>query len=261
MKKKTSPQSSRGARVRSLAGATATSNTTGVRALVFDVFGTVVDWRGSLIREGRALGARKNLVVDWAAFADAWRAGYQPAMQKVRSGKLPWMNIDRLHRLILDDLLQQFAIGSLSESEKAEFNRAWHRLAPWPDSVRGLKRLKKKFIISTLSNGNVSLLTNMAKTAGLPWDCVLSAELFHHYKPDPESYLGAAAMLGLEPGEVLMVAAHKDDLHAAKGCGLHTAFVRRPLEKGADAKPDLAAEPAFDYNSDDFLDLADQLGA
>ena len=231
-----------------------------VCALVFDVFGTVVDWRGGLIREGNALGATKRVSVDWAAFADAWRAGYQPAMQKVRTGQLPWMNIDQLHRLILDDLLQQFDLRSLKEAEKDQLNRAWHRLAPWPDSVRGLKRLKKKFVISTLSNGNVSLLTNMAKNAGLPWDCVLSAELFHHYKPDPESYLGAANMLGFKPAEVMLVAAHKDDLRAAKRCGLRTAFVRRPKEKGPGVKLDLASDRAFDYNSDDFLDLADQLG-
>ena len=232
-----------------------------VRALVFDVFGTVVDWRGSLIREGKALAAQKQLDVDWGAFADAWRGGYRPAMDKVRKGALPWMNIDRLHRMILDDLLQQFGIEGLTESEKDQFNRAWHRLKPWPDSVRGLKRLKKKFVISTLSNGNVSLLTNMAKNAGLPWDCVLSAELFHHYKPDPESYLGAAAMLGFRPDEVMLVAAHKDDLRAAKACGLHTAFVRRPKEAGPHVKPDLAADPGFDYNGNDFLDLANQLGA
>ena len=232
-----------------------------VRALVFDVFGTVVDWRGSLIREGKALAAQKQLDVDWAAFADAWRAGYRPAMDKVRTGALPWMNIDRLHRLILDDLLQQFGIHGLTEIEKVQFNRAWHRLKPWPDSVRGLKRLKKKFVRATLSNGNVSLLTNMAKHAGLPWDCVLSAELFHHYKPDPESYLGAADMLGYSPNEVMLVAAHKDDLRAAGNCGLHTAFVRRPREAGPHVKLDLAADPGFDYNSNDFLDLADQLGA
>jgi len=231
------------------------------RALVFDVFGTVVDWRGSLIRDGKALGEKKRLDVDWAAFADAWRAGYRPAMQRVRTGQLPWMNIDQLHRLILDELLRQFDIRGLKEAEKDHFNRAWHRLAPWPDSVRGLKRLKKKFVISTLSNGNVSLLTNMAKNAGLPWDCVISAELFHHYKPDPESYLGAAKMLGFKPDEVMLVAAHKDDLRAAKRCGLRTAFVRRPKEQGPHVKPDLASDRAFDYNSDDFLDLAVQLGA
>jgi 2-haloacid dehalogenase len=231
------------------------------RALLFDVFGTVVDWRGSLIREGHALGLKKRLHVDWPAFADAWRAGYPPAMQKVRTGELPWMNIDQLHRLILDELTPRFGLHGLSEPEKDHLNRIWHRLSPWSDSVRGLKRLKKQFVISTLSNGNMSLLTNMAKNAGLPWDCVLSAELFHHYKPDPESYRGAANMLGFEPREVMMVAAHKDDLRAAKRYGLLTAFVRRPKERGPDAKPDLASDSAFDYNSDDFLDLADQLGA
>jgi 2-haloacid dehalogenase len=232
-----------------------------LRALVFDVFGTVVDWRGSLIREGRALGAKKRIDVDWAAFSDAWRAGYQPAMHQVRTGTLPWMNIDQLHRRILDELLQRFGIHTLKESEKAGFNRAWHRLSPWPDAVRGLRRLKKHFVISTLSNGNVSLLTNMAKHAGLPWDCVISAELFRHYKPDPESYLGAAQLLGLKPREVMLVAAHKDDLRAAKRCGLRTAFVRRPRERGPQVQADLAAERAFDYNCDDFLDLASQLGA
>jgi 2-haloacid dehalogenase len=233
---------------------------TQIRALIFDVFGTVVDWRGSLIREGRELGEKKRIDVDWAAFADAWRGGYQPAMQKVRTGQLPWMNIDSLHRLILDEILETFEIRKLTETDKVAFNRAWHRLKPWPDSVRGLKRLKKKFLIAPLSNGNVSLLTNMAKNAGLPWDCVLSAELFHHYKPDPESYLGAAKMLDLKPAEVMMVAAHKDDLRAAQRCGLRAAFVKRPKEKGPQAKIDVSSERTFDYNSDSFLHLADRLG-
>jgi 2-haloacid dehalogenase len=232
-----------------------------VRALVFDVFGTVVDWRGSLIREGRALGKQRNLRVNWTKFADAWRAGYRPAMDRVRNGDLPWMNIDSLHRLILDELLARFRIESLTEEEKDHLNRAWHRLKPWPDSVRGLKRLKKKFVIATLSNGNVALLTNMAKHAGLPWDCVLSAELFHHYKPDPETYLGAARLLGLAPHEVMLVAAHKDDLRAAKGTGLRAAFVTRPREFGPRATPDLSREPAFEYHAADFQDLATQLGA
>ena len=232
-----------------------------VQALICDVFGTVVDWRGSIIREGRAFGRKHALEVDWVAFADAWRAGYRPAMDKVRTGALPWMNIDKLHRLILDDLLVQFRIRGLKESEKDHLNRVWHRLKPWPDSVPGLTRLKRKFVISPLSNGNVALLTNMAKNAGLPWDCVLSAELFHHYKPDPESYLGAAEMLGLRPQEVMMVAAHKDDLKAAKRCGLRTAFVKRPKEHGPDVVPDLSPERGFDHNADDFIDLARQLRA
>ena len=237
-----------------------TKTSPAIKALVFDVFGTVVDWRGSLIREGRALGQSKNISIDWTAFADAWRAGYRPAMDKVRTGRLPWMNIDALHRLILDDLLKQFDIRGLTAVEKDDLNRAWHRLKPWSDSVRGLKRLKKKFVIATLSNGNVSLLTNMAKNAGLPWDCILSAELFHHYKPDPEAYRGAAAMLGFRTGEVMLVAAHKDDLKAAKRCGLKTAFVTRPKEFGAKVKMDLSPEPGFNYNARDFIDLAGQLG-
>ena len=185
-----------------------------IRALIFDVFGTVVDWRGSIIRDCRALDRSRKLSVDWDAFADAWRAGYRPAMARVRSGDLPWMNIDQLHRLILDDLLARFGLTGLTEDEIDHLNRVWHRLDPWPDARRGLALLKRRHVIATLSNGNVALLVNMAKHGRLPWDAVLSAELFHHYKPDPEAYLGAAAMLGFEPAEVMMVAAHKDDLRA-----------------------------------------------
>jgi 2-haloacid dehalogenase len=232
-----------------------------MRALVFDVFGTVVDWRGSIIREGREFGRQKNLRVNWTKFADAWRAGYRPAMDRVRKGELPWMNIDSLHRLILDDLLVKFRIDGLSDADKDHLNRVWHRLKPWPDAVRGLKRLKKRFVIATLSNGNVSLLTNMAKHAGLPWDCIVSAELFHHYKPDPEAYQGAARLLGFAPEQVMLVAAHKDDLRAAQRSGLHAAFVPRAREYGPKASPDLTPEPAFDFNAGDFLDLAGKLGA
>ena len=227
-----------------------------IKVLAFDVFGTVVDWHGSIEREITALAPN----IDADAFALAWRAGYQPAMQRVRSGELGWTRIDDLHRMILDDILAKFKITSLSEDEKADLNRAWHRLKPWSDSVRGLKRLKKKFTISTLSNGNVALLNNMAKNAGLPWDLILSAEIFHHYKPDPEVYLGAAAILGLQPHEVMMVAAHKDDLRAAARQGLRTALVLRPNEYGKGRHPDLSPEPAFDINASDFGDLASQLG-
>ncbi len=231
-----------------------------IRALTFDVFGTVVDWRGSIIREGRALGKHKNLKVDWAAVADAWRDGYKPAMDRVRKRQLPWMSIDQLHRLILDDVLAKLRIDGLAAQDKDHLNYAWHRLRPWPDALRGIKRLKKRYIVATLSNGNMSLLVEMARNAGLPWDCVLSAELFRHYKPDPEAYLGAAALLGLQPSEMLMVAAHKDDLQAAKRCGLRTAFVRRPLERGPDTKADLSSDRSFDFNADDFNDLASRLG-
>lgn len=232
----------------------------GVKALTFDVFGTVVDWRGSLIEEGRRLGRRRRLKVDWAAFADAWRGGYRPAMDRVRRGELPWTNIDGLHRMILDELLPGFGIAGLTEAEKDHLNRAWHRLTPWKDAPAGLRRLKKKYVIATLSNGNVALLTNMAKHGGLPWDCILSAELFGHYKPDPEAYQGAARLLGLRPDEVLMVAAHKDDLDAAARAGLRTAHVARPLEFGDPAKKDVTPERRFDANARDFVDLARQLG-
>jgi len=231
-----------------------------IRALTFDVFGTVVDWRGSIIREGRALGKQKNLKADWTAVADAWRDGYKPAMDRVRKRQLPWMSIDQLHRLILDDVLAKLRMDALTAQDRDHLNLAWHRLRPWPDSRPGLKRLKKRYVLATLSNGNISLLVNMARNAGLQWDCVFSAELFRHYKPDPEAYLGAAALLGLQPSEVLMVAAHKDDLQAAKRCGLRTAFVRRPLERGPDAKADLSSDRSFDFNADDFNDLASQLG-
>jgi 2-haloacid dehalogenase len=232
-----------------------------IRALIFDVFGTVVDWRGSIIRECKALGRRKKIAADWDAFADAWRAGYQPAMARVRSGELPWMNIDQLHRMILDSLLPKFGLEQLTEDELDHLNRVWHRLDGWPDARRGLAQLKRRHVIATLSNGNVSLLVNMARHARLPWDTVLSAELFRHYKPDPEAYLGAAAMLGFEPSEVMMVAAHKDDLRAAQACGLATAFVKRPREKGPKVKVDVKPEPAFDYNARDFVDLARRLNA
>jgi 2-haloacid dehalogenase len=230
-----------------------------VKALAFDVFGTVVDWRGSIIREGLALGRRKRLKVDWPAFADAWRAGYRPAMARVRSGELPWTKIDDLHRMILDDLLQRFPLGRLSADEIAHLNRVWHRLRPWPDARAGLAKLKRRHVIATLSNGNVALLTNLAKHARLPWDCILSAEVVRHYKPDPATYLGAADLLGVKPGELMMVAAHKDDLHAARACGLKTAFVPRPREHGPQAAPDVSREPAFDVHARDFNDLARQL--
>ena len=234
---------------------------TGIKALTFDVFGTVVDWHGSVAREVRALAAKKGLRLNAVKFTRAWRAGYKPAMDRVRSGDLPWTKIDVLHRMILDDVLAQFRVAhALSEEEKVELNLVWHRLKPWPDTVRGLKRLKKRYIIATLSNGNTGLLVNMAKNAGLPWDCVFSSETFHHYKPDPETYLGAADLLDVKPEEVMMVASHKHDLRAAAKYGLKTAFIKRPHELGRNNNPDLASEPEFTVNAESFIDLADQLG-
>lgn len=230
----------------------------GIKALVFDVFGTAVDWRGSIIREGKEWGKAKGLSVDWENFADRWRAGYAPSMDRVRKGQLPWMKLDALHRLILDELLVEFKIAGLTESEKNHWNRVWHRLTPWPDVVEGLMRLKKKFVLATLSNGNVSLLVEMAKHSGLPWDTVLSAELFHHYKPDRETYVGAADLLGYPPTEVTMVAAHANDLRAARACGLKTAYVARPREYGT-SKPEEPGPGEFDVHATDFIDLAGKL--
>lgn len=231
-----------------------------VKALTFDVFGTVVDWRASIIREGEELGRAKNIAIDWSAFADAWRDGYGPAMQRVRSGRLGWKTIDELHRIILDEILERFAIEGLSEPEIDRLNRVWHRLAPWPDAVEGLTRLKQRFIVASLSNGNIALLVNMAKHAGLPWDVVLSSELAGHYKPDKEVYQRAAGLLGLEPSQVMMVAAHKGDLRAAAAVGFKTGFVPRPQER-PNRNIDLEFDAAFDINAVDFLDLADKLGA
>ena len=182
-------------------------------------------------------------------------------MNRVRSGELPWTKIDDLHRMILDELIEEYGLDELSETEREYFNRAWHRLVPWPDTVAGLYQLKRKYVITTLSNGNVSLLTNMAKNAGLPWDAVLSAELAKHYKPDPEAYLTAAELLSLPPEKVMMVAAHPGDLRAAARAGLRTAYVIRPLERGPGREVDRDEDGEFDYVATSFIDLARQLGA
>jgi len=231
------------------------------KALVFDTFGTVVDWRGSIIAEGDAWNQEKGTSVDWAKFADRWRAGYAPSMDKVRKGTLPWTKLDALHRMILDQLLPEFGLINLTEAEKDYWNRVWHRLKPWPDSVAGLTRLKKKFLIAPLSNGNVSLLAEMGKNAGLPWDVILGAEVARHYKPDREAYLTAVELLSLTPGEVMMCAAHSSDLNAARSFGLRTGFIYRPNEYGPTKKADQARPGEFDVVSTSMVDLADKLGA
>ena len=234
----------------------------GIRALLFDVFGTCVDWRAGVIRDSEALGRRLGLNVDWAAFADAWRADYQPSMEEVRSGRRSWTVLDALHRETLDRLVTRFAIaGRLDAGERDEFNRVWHRLDPWPDVVTGLSRLKARYIIAPLSNGNFALLTNMAKRAGLPWDVNLSCEVMRAYKPLPESYLGAVRFLGLAPAQAMMVAAHNSDLKAASALGLRTAFVPRPGEHGVGQTADLAPEGPWDIVAADFGNLATRLGA
>jgi 2-haloacid dehalogenase len=222
--------------------------------LAFDVFGTVVDWHGSISREAVSIMPG----IDGDAFANAWRAGYQPAMAEVRSGKLGWTKIDDLHRLILDRLLDEMGID-LDEASRQHLNRAWHRLDPWPDTVAGLTRLKSAFTIVTLSNGNLSLLANMAKHAQLPWDLILSAEVFRHYKPDPETYLGVAELFDLAPQDVMMVATHEDDLQAAQDCGLQTAYVHRPREYGVSTAKAVGDLSIFDVQARDFNDLADLL--
>lgn len=227
-----------------------------VQVLAFDIFGTVVDWHGSIAREVQALYPQ----VDGGAFALAWRAGYKPAMQRVMSGELGWTLIDDLHRLILDSLLPQFGLSQLSEAERKHLNRVWHRLNPWPDSVAGLTRLKRKYTICSLSNGNIGLLTDMAKRAGLPWDCVLSAEVFCAYKPDPAVYLGVAKVFDLALHQVMLVAAHHDDLEGARACGLRTAYIERPLEMGAARPKDVSPQPGNDLHAMDLNALADQLG-
>ncbi len=224
--------------------------------LAFDIFGTVVDWHGSITREVAALYPQ----VDADAFALAWRAGYQPAMQRVRSGELGWTLIDDLHRLILDELLSRFGLSALTETQKQHLNKVWHRLDPWPDTVAGLTRLKTRHTICSLSNGNIGLLTNMAKRAGLPWDCVLSAEVFRAYKPDPATYLGVARVFDVAPSDVMLVAAHQDDLAAARECGLRTAYIERPLEFGAKNPKDVSPDAANTFHAKSLVHLAEQLG-
>ncbi|MBV9860036.1 MAG: haloacid dehalogenase type II [Alphaproteobacteria bacterium] len=233
-----------------------------LKVLVHDVFGTVVDWRSGVIEDGRALGARKGIAADWERLADEWRGAYAPSMNRVRTGELPWTDLDALHRIALDRLLEEFGITGLDEADKNWLNLTWHRLKPWPDSVPGLTRLKKKYVIATLSNGTVRLLTDMAKHCGLPWDAVLGSDLVRHYKPDPEMYRSAVEFLGLgDPASVMMVAAHNNDLvHAAKH-GLKTAYVGRPYEHGPNQTRDFKAEHDFTVVADSLEDLAAKLGA
>jgi 2-haloacid dehalogenase len=227
-----------------------------VEVLAFDIFGTVVDWHGSIVREMAVLHPQ----VDGNGFALAWRAGYKPAMARVMSSELGWTLIDDLHRIILDEILPRFGLAHLDEAARAHLNRVWHRLDAWPEAVAALQRLKSRYILCSLSNGNIGLLTRMAKRAGLPWDCVLSAEVFKAYKPDPATYLGVARVFDLPPGRVMLVAAHHDDLAGARKCGLRTAYVERPLEFGASQPKDVSPRAENDLHTRDLADVADQLG-
>jgi 2-haloacid dehalogenase len=229
-------------------------------ALLFDIFGTVVDWRSSIIAELEGFGRAKGLQADWAAFTDQWRGLYQPSMEEVRSGRRPWTILDVLHRESLDTLIAQHKLAGITEADRVHLTTIWHRLKPWPDVVAGLTRLKTKFIIGTLSNGNVGLLTRMGKNVGLPWDVVLGAETARAYKPLPEAYRAAARLLNVAPDRVMLVAAHNGDLAAAAREGLQTAFIPRPTEYGPHQSHDFKAEGAWSYVADDFGKLADQLG-
>lgn len=234
--------------------------THGIKALLFDVFGTVVDWRGSIIREGEAWNREHDLDTDWTALADRWRGMYQPAMEQVRSGARPWTVLDKLHRESLDTLIDELGLQKLDEGQRDNLNRVWHRLDPWPDSVPGLNRLKQRFIIAPLSNGNVSLLVNMARHAGLPWDVILGAEVAGAYKPQPQAYLAAARLLDLAPAECMMVAAHNGDLEAATALGFRTAFIARPREYGPAQSKDLEATGNWNYSVAGIDELADAVG-
>ncbi len=231
-----------------------------VRALTFDVFGTCVDWRTGVAAEARRIGAQKGVDTDWEKLADSWRVLYMPYMNKVRNGELPWTNFDRLHRMSLDQVLHDMDIEGFDSDARDELTIAWEKLPPWPDSIPGLTRLGQRFTVSTLSNGNRSQQSALMQFAGLPFQRLMSAEDFHHYKPDSEIYLGAASALALEPSQVMMVAAHKGDLRAAQSNGLRTAFVERPLEKGPGGGADLLPDPESDIEATDFMDLADKLG-
>lgn len=235
-----------------------------VDAVFFDVFGTVVDWYGGVVRDGEKLGEEKGLEVDWGAFAVAWRTRYLPSMDRVRGGDLPWTKLDVLHRASLEELLEEFGVEGLTEEEKEGLNRAWHRLDPWPDATAGIERVRGRYTVAALSNGNVSLLTNMAKRAHLPWDAILSAEMARRYKPDPEVYLMACEFLDVAPERAMMVACHDWDLGGAKEAGLRTAFVHRPSEWGPRqeaAYERRTDEAGYDVVADDVPDLAQKLGA
>ncbi len=237
------------------------SDVSAVKALVFDVFGTVVDWRTSLINDFTKWSKTSGIKADWTALVDGWRAVYAASMDEVRKNpQNGYVILDVLHRRSLEKLVEQLGIKGLDEAGLHHLTMGWHRLHPWPDSVPGLTRLKTKYIISPLSNGNVALLTNMAKFAGLPWDLIMSAELFEHYKPDPETYLGAAKLLCLPPEQVMMVAAHNHDLKAAQKLGLKTAFVARPTEYGPLQKYDFEAKGDWDIVASDFGGIAERMG-
>jgi 2-haloacid dehalogenase len=232
-----------------------------VKALAFDVFGTVVDWRGCVIRDGEALTRRTSVKVDWGAFADAWRGEYAPSMRPIRDGERPWVNLDVLHFENLLATTKRFGVEGLSEQDLKWLNLTWHRLDPWPDAAEGIARLKRKYVVVTLSNGNIALTVDLIRHGKLPFDTVLGAEVAQKYKPHPQAYLTTVSLLQLEPSQVMMVAAHNSDLRGATGAGLRSAFVIRPTQYGPSVKKDLSPEDDWDVVATDFVDLAEKLGA
>ncbi|HEY0327552.1 MAG TPA: haloacid dehalogenase type II [Rhodopseudomonas sp.] len=240
---------------------TTKADTPAVKALLFDIFGTVVDWRGSLIADLTQWSAKRGLSADWTTLVDAWRQAYVPSMNEVRKNpERGFVILDTLHRQSLERLVAEFGIQGLSDADLHYMTMGWRRLKPWSDVVEGLTRLKRNYILSPLSNGNVALLTNLAKTAGLPFDLIIGGDISRHYKPDPETYLGAAKLLCLAPGEVMLVAAHNNDLAAAQALGLKTGFVARPTEYGPLQVRDFEPNGAWDVVARDFGELAARLG-
>ncbi len=229
--------------------------------VIFDTYGTVVDWRSSIIAEGRALAEKKGLEgVDWEAFTDAWKAAYRPSMDEVNAGKRSWTTNDVLQRQRLDAIVEEFGLAGLTKADKDGLNRAWHRLAPWPDSIPGLVRIKAEYPIGTFSNGSFYLLANMARHSGLPWDFIISADNFRHYKPDPEIYLGTIELLGGESDRILLVASHNYDLANARKHGMKTAYICRKTMFGPNQDRDLEAEDDWDIVTDSIEGAADDLG-
>ena len=230
-----------------------------LKAILFDVFGTTVDWRSSIIAELEKFGGENGIDADWPMMADRWRAGFRELQGRIALGDRDWITMDEIHREVLDGMLRDMGAAYLPEERVAHLNRAWHRLYPWPDTIAGLTLMKRDHIVGTLSNGNLSLLVSLAKHGGLPWDCVLSTGMFGTYKPNPEVYLGAVRMLDADPGDVMMVAAHAYDVDGAREAGLRTAYVFRPDEFGPGSGEDPGDTSRFDIVASSFVELGERL--
>ncbi|MGO9357704.1 MAG: haloacid dehalogenase type II [Xanthobacteraceae bacterium] len=243
------------------AAESATADLSGIKALTFDVQGSSTDFWGTIVREGEAINRRNGLDIDWGKFADDWRGLYRPGLDAVLAGQRPWQSVDSIYREALDRLLRERGITGFSEAELVDLNRVWQRLQPWPDTIPGLTRLKRRYILATLSNADVAALVRMAKHSNLTWDTILAAEMAQTFKPDPKVYQVAVRYLGLQPQEIMMVACHKYDLRGARAQGFRTAFVARPLEFGPAGKVDTQFDAEFDLNVASFVELAERLGA